>query len=670
MEIPDFIGGSYKGYSSPVNPQRCVNFFPVLDREGGKVKSLQGTPGLKELTRWGRAAQDLTGYTEVDASTRFGIAESVLTVTALQYDETACLYEDFTADFFDTNFTHEFDINISAVETLGYLYPWVMSNRAGEDMDTHSTNERDFLSVQIAGVSASTFTAILQERNGAAYQGSSYPTLNKDTTYYMRVTRNETVGDYGLLTLDIFSDSDRTVLVASNSLTLTEKEDFRYLYFGNSLGTAGQNYEITGTVSNPIISSDTLSYAEVRGISAAVNGVFYIAVGSDILKYDSGTFTDKGNLSTSTGPVYLADNGSKVILVDGAKGWSIVADTVAEIVDGNFPANPTSCAYQDGVFMVSAGGTDDWYISDADDPTSWPGDYASKEGHRDNLSRLMSDSKNVWLFGEESYEVWYNSGDATFPFDRIAGTTRMIGLGARASLAEDEGIFFWFTDNRRAMMSVGYDAIPISTPQIEYIWGNYTTVSDAIGIARTQEGHAFYTLIFPTENTTWEFDATTGYWHELESSEGNRWRGNCYTFYAGKHYVGDFELSKFYEIDTDTYTDNGVVVKRIRTANELQAEGRMIFFGGLEIIGETGVATAAAPGDDPQMTLDWSDDGGRTWSTAISMDWGTFEDYTARAKFNRLGASRSRIFRIALEDQVKAVITGARHVPQPTIGNY
>ncbi|NIU12498.1 MAG: hypothetical protein GWN76_00315, partial [candidate division Zixibacteria bacterium] len=352
--------------------------------------------------------------------------------------------------------------------------------------------------------------------------------------------------------------------------------------------------------------------------------------------------TDKGTLSTSTGPVYFADNGSKIILVDGDKGWSIVSDTVAEITDGDFPSDPTGCTYQDGYFMVNEDGTDNWYISDTDDPTSWPGDYASAEGHGDNISRLMSDGRHVWLFGFKTFQVWYNSGDATFPFDRVEGATKKIGLGAEASLAEDEGTFFWFTDNRRVAMSHGFDAIFISTPQIEYNYGNYATVSDAVGMARTQEGHQLYTITFPTENATWEYNATTGFWHELESIENERWRSNCYTYFNDKHYTGDFELSNIYEIDTDTYTDNGQVVKRIRTSNEIWAGGNTIFFGGLEVIGETGVANENTPGDDPQMTLEWSNDGGRTWETSVSVDWGTYQNYTARTVFRRLGRARRR----------------------------
>ena len=46
MRIP-FVGGSYTGRSTNNNAQRCVNLFPVIDRNDAKeVLSMYGTPGL------------------------------------------------------------------------------------------------------------------------------------------------------------------------------------------------------------------------------------------------------------------------------------------------------------------------------------------------------------------------------------------------------------------------------------------------------------------------------------------------------------------------------------------------------------------------------------------------------------------------------------------------
>jgi len=45
IEVP-FIGGGYLGRSLNIDSQRCVNLYPVADKEGGRVLTLDGTPGL------------------------------------------------------------------------------------------------------------------------------------------------------------------------------------------------------------------------------------------------------------------------------------------------------------------------------------------------------------------------------------------------------------------------------------------------------------------------------------------------------------------------------------------------------------------------------------------------------------------------------------------------
>ena len=47
MEIP-FIGGAYLGRSSNLDSQRCKNLYPVVDKQGGRPLTLEGTPGLAQ----------------------------------------------------------------------------------------------------------------------------------------------------------------------------------------------------------------------------------------------------------------------------------------------------------------------------------------------------------------------------------------------------------------------------------------------------------------------------------------------------------------------------------------------------------------------------------------------------------------------------------------------
>ena len=122
------------------------------------------------------------------------------------------------------------------------------------------------------------------------------------------------------------------------------------------------------------------------------------------------------------------------------------------------------------------------------------------------------------MFGEQSYEVFRNTGNTNNQFLRIEGTYHDIGLQAPDSLASDGANVFWLGANAsgfgKIYMSQGFDAVPISTVPIEREIQTYSVTSDAEAFCYQQDGHRFYQLTFPTEDKTWVYDSTTGYWHE------------------------------------------------------------------------------------------------------------------------------------------------------------
>jgi hypothetical protein len=74
---------------------------------------------------------------------------------------------------------------------------------------------------------------------------------------------------------------------------------------------------------------------------------------------------------------------------------------------------------------------------------------------------------------------------------------------------------------------------------------------------------------------------------------------------------------------------------------------------------ERGVGLTTGQGSDPQAMLQWSDDGGYTWSNEHWVDVGAKGQYSTRVKWNALGSSRDRVFRFVISDPVKCVLIGA-----------
>jgi hypothetical protein len=154
-------------------------------------------------------------------------------------------------------------------------------------------------------------------------------------------------------------------------------------------------------------------------------------------------------------------------------------------------------------------------------------------------------------------------------------------------------------------------------------------------------------------------------WHErayLNPATGTlgRHRSNCHAFFGGEHVVGDWENGEIYALDLDYFTDNGDPLPRIRAAAHISSGdyGR-IRFNALQIDFESGTGTQTGQGVDPQAMLDWSDDGGHTWSNEHWRPIGKVGHYKDRVRWKQLGQARDRIYRVAVTDPVKCVIVSA-----------
>jgi len=400
--------------------------------------------------------------------------------------------------------------------------------------------------------------------------------------------------------------------------------------------------------------------AEVRGLHVMGN-FLYAVIGPRVYRLSTGAVAVRmtGDIGTTTGRVRMANNGSQLLITDGALGYILSGATVTEITDADFPI-PSSCAYQDGYFFVTEKDTYNFYMSDSLDGTSWDGtNYEAAFVDPDPLVAIISTYRELWLFGTQTYEVWGYTGE-TFPYALIEGSFAKIGCIAAASAAEFQGTIAWLDDQRAVRATQGYQAVRISTQQVEYQLARYDTVSDAIGFLYNQEGHIFYVLQLPSENKTWVYDFTTTLWHTRASAASDiRSRANCYVLFGDKHIVGDYENGKIYEYDLDKYTEDGNTLRRIRAAQSVHKDRKILFHNQLEIEFEAGVGLATGQGSDPQAMLDWSDDGGHVWSNEHWASIGKAGEYKNRAVWRRLGRSRERIYRVTVSDPVKTIIIGA-----------
>jgi len=404
----------------------------------------------------------------------------------------------------------------------------------------------------------------------------------------------------------------------------------------------------------------------IRGMHV-MDGILYAVSGTGLYSVTTGgTVVSLGSILGENRVTMQANNKSSAALqqlciVDGGTGY--IYDTtngLVEITDADFQA-ADFVGFVDTYFIFNWKNTHKFFISNSNDGTIYTStDFGEKLTSFDNLISLIVDHKEVWLFGESTTEVWYNQGAGSgFPFVEIESAFIERGCAAVHSVAKVDNTIYWLGDDLIIYRAEGYRAHRISTHAIEYAISQYSATDDAFAISYTDEGHKFYVLTFPTGGNTWVYDAATQMWHERKSLGLDRWRVNAYTFFNDKNYVGDYDTGDIYELDLDTFTENGTAIRRTRSTAYIHTEANPVYMNWLQIIIESGKGLTTGQGSDPQAMLQYSDDGGHIWSNEKWQSMGKIGEYLSRVRWTQLGRFYQRVFRIVITDPVKVALIEA-----------
>lgn len=371
----------------------------------------------------------------------------------------------------------------------------------------------------------------------------------------------------------------------------------------------------------------------------------------------NGSYTELGDVDLS-GNVSMATNGMSLVMVDGAKGFAYHKEDGLEELEGDgwYPAN--TVAYQDGYFLFNRAGTGQFFVSELLSTEFDPLKYATAEGAPDDTVAVLCDHREAWLFGEHTVEVWWNSGNPDFPFERRSGAFIEKGIAAPHSAKKMDNAVFWLADDGIVYRANGYTPQRMSSHAMEYDIGR-GRLDDAFAYTYIEEGHAFYVITFPTQKKTWCFDVATGEWHERSHIEWGRHHSNCYAFCYDQHLVGDFQNGLIYMLDMAAYSDVGDEIQRVAISPPIGDGVNRFIMHGFELDMDSGVGLPNGQGSDPQAMLQWSDDGQETWSNEHWTTIGKIGRYLTRVNWRRLGMFRRRHMKLTVTDPVPVVIKGA-----------
>lgn len=323
------------------------------------------------------------------------------------------------------------------------------------------------------------------------------------------------------------------------------------------------------------------------------------------------------------------------------------------ISDPDFPGAEW-VAFLDGFMVIGPGNGTVWVNQTPYVAASWNAlDFASAEAAPDDIVVGIVDHRELFLFGRETVEVWYNSGDTDFPLKRTASGFMEIGCNSKYGPAKINNSIYFPANDGTIRRVDGYTPVRVSTTAVEQAIEKYV---DKQGVGKTwiENGHSMYGITY-TE-ATWVLDISTNLWHKRKSYGYNNWRAQFLLRAANKTFVGDTHSNRLGTLDPETFMEWDQPMVASATSPAISQNNEPIQHAVLELVFEQGVGNYTAQGANPKVMLQWSDDGGRTFSSEIWRELGRAGDFTRPATFNRLGQSLDRVYRYSISDPVRRTL--------------
>lgn len=391
--------------------------------------------------------------------------------------------------------------------------------------------------------------------------------------------------------------------------------------------------------------SDATGLGNIRALPVVLDDQIYALLGAEVIRIDSlGNRVSVGGIAGTARAIMARNDKAStpqiVVVVDDGTRFVVENNAVSSIADADLPA-PNSCTFlnrkivfgiDDGRFFWSA-------VDEATDISAL--DFAEAEGNPDGCVRVIAHLQELWIFGEESIEVWYDDGTS---FVRRGSTVIPKGAIGKHTIAELDMDLFWVGNDNVVYAARGYGFERISNHAVEQSIRETVDKNNIIGWSYFRDGTAFYVLSGP--DWTWRFNRTLSrklgkpVWTERYSYDnGGRWLAEYAVQFNNEWIVGNNGDDGLYKFSADAFDeDGGYLVWKLRSA-PLHAYPKQICIDRLHLDFVTGVGRVS--GDphlsDPQVGLRWSDDGGRTWSNQIFRPLGVSGQYQTRVTFDGLG---------------------------------
>jgi len=360
-----------------------------------------------------------------------------------------------------------------------------------------------------------------------------------------------------------------------------------------------------------------------------------------------------GIVTTQGGQYYVFDIASQTLT-----NWAAPNDGLGNnpaTFNTSFPA-PNSICFLDRYFLFGVANGQIWQSNLDDAATVQPAAFGYASTRPDGLVRVVAHRGALVQLGTRGLEIWEDVGTVPFAFSPIRAAIE-IGCSAAMSVGQTSEELLWVDDKRIVRQMQGSQPTRISNHGMERALEELTAdqLSRVRGAVYWFEGHQFYSLT--SDLWTWEYDITTQLWHERRSLNSARWIANYSAQTADSLAVfGNENDGRLFYIDGNSYTDtdNFFIMSAVGQMVHKFPNRLLCDCIDVDCVRGQGTVLGVPHTDNPQLMLDWSDDGGKSWQGGLTASMGTVGDTQLWVHFHKIGMieKAGRLFRFSASSPV------------------
>jgi hypothetical protein len=356
--------------------------------------------------------------------------------------------------------------------------------------------------------------------------------------------------------------------------------------------------------------------------------------------------------SEISGTIFHSGSRSLGVGVNGGSAFG------AAWVIRSFLANLNIITVDCWIYMVSG--------TDAPDPpaTNAPGFLLQNTSSGGELSFLIGGLGTVYV-GQPLTPNWFQFSLSLNAWHHIVWTTTLAASGGVSTLVVDGGATMTF--NGDTQTGAEDNTVDFINCRGQFVVGDVVAAElyfDDMVISSGGPSPPPNTLVAQAPGTV----AIGG---GIGASVGSigRWRTSTGINWYGMALVGDAFSGVLGLSDFESFTEYGNPMLFQITTPPIHDDRKRIFMPRFEIEVEAGSGIDGEPTTVPIMSLEWSKDGGVTWSPLKPpRSMGLIGEYVKRLRWLNLGQSRTWIFRLTCTDPTRRYIIGAYTSPYKSLG--